>query len=108
MHNATADNAFEVEDARAVEFEAVLDNSGTTTLPPQPKAPRGGTTPTQDGGSRPTRVWKPVSRLVLSFKGKKILLEQCMNALYGSMVASLMFYKKLVKALKSYGFEYNP
>ena len=31
-----------------------------------------------------------------------------MNALYGSMVASFMFYKKLVKALKSYGFEYNP
>jgi hypothetical protein len=41
-------------------------------------------------------------------KGEKILLVRCMNALYGSMVASLMFYKKLVKALKSYGFEYNP
>jgi hypothetical protein len=40
-------------------------------------------------------------------KGEKILLVQCMNALYGSMVASLMFYKKLVKALKPYGFEYN-
>jgi hypothetical protein len=38
-------------------------------------------------------------------KGEKILLVQCMNALYGSMVASLMFFKKLVKALKSYGFE---
>jgi hypothetical protein len=41
-------------------------------------------------------------------KGEKVLLVKCMNALYGSMVASLMFYKKLVKALKSYGFEYNP
>jgi hypothetical protein len=41
-------------------------------------------------------------------KGEKILLVQCMNALYGSMVASLMFYKKLVKALKLYGFQYNP
>jgi len=41
-------------------------------------------------------------------KGEKILLVQCMNALYGSMVASLMFYKKLVTALKTYGFEYNP
>ena len=40
-------------------------------------------------------------------KGKRILLVQCMNALYGSMVALLMFYKKLVLALKSYGFEYN-
>jgi hypothetical protein len=41
-------------------------------------------------------------------KGEKVLLVQCMNALYGSMVASLMFYKKLVAALKSYGFECNP
>jgi hypothetical protein len=41
-------------------------------------------------------------------KGEKVLLVQCMNALYGSMVASLMFYKKLATALKSYGFEYNP
>ena len=31
-----------------------------------------------------------------------------MNTLYGSMVALLMFYKKLVAALKSYGFEFNP
>ena len=41
-------------------------------------------------------------------KGEKVLLVQCMNALYGSMVASLLFYKKLVAALKSYGFEFNP
>ncbi len=41
-------------------------------------------------------------------KGEKVLLVQCMNVLYGSMVALLMFYKKLVTALKSYGFEYNP
>ena len=41
-------------------------------------------------------------------KGEKVLLVQCMNALYGSMVASLMFYKKMVAALKSYGFEFNP
>ena len=41
-------------------------------------------------------------------KGKKVLLVQCMNALYRSMVALLMFYKKLVTALKLYGFEYNP
>ena len=33
-------------------------------------------------------------------KGKKVLLVQCTSALYGSMVASLMFYKKLVTALK--------
>ena len=39
--------------------------------------------------------------------GKRILLVQCLNALYGSMVALLMFYKKLVLALKLYRFEYN-
>ena len=33
---------------------------------------------------------------------------QCMNALYGSMVASLIFYKKLVAAFMSYGFKFNP
>jgi hypothetical protein len=53
---AAADDAFEVEDTEAVEFEAILDNSGLTTPPPQPKAPRGGTTLTQDGDGRPTRV----------------------------------------------------
>ena len=37
-------------------------------------------------------------------KGERILLVQCMDALYGSMVASLMFYKKLASALKLYGF----
>ena len=40
-------------------------------------------------------------------KGKKLLLVQCMNALYRSMVALLMFYKKLVSALKLYGFKHN-
>ena len=46
--------------------------------------------------------------VTINKKGEKVLLVQCMNALYGSMVASLMFYKKLVAALKSYGFEFNP
>ena len=59
-----------VEDTGAVEFEATLGNLDLTTLLPQPKTPRGVTTPTQDGGGRPTRVQKPVSRLVPSFKGK--------------------------------------
>ena len=31
-----------------------------------------------------------------------------MNALYRSMVASLMFHKKLATALMSFGFKYNP
>jgi hypothetical protein len=33
---AAANDAFEVEDTEAVEYEAILDNSGLTTLPPQP------------------------------------------------------------------------
>jgi hypothetical protein len=31
-----------------------------------------------------------------------------MNALYGTMVASLLFYKKFVTSLKKQGFELNP
>jgi hypothetical protein len=56
-------NAFEVEEAEAVEFEPVSDNLGTATLPPQ-------STPTRESDGRPIRVRKPVSRLVPSFKGK--------------------------------------
>ena len=29
-------------------------------------------------------------------KGEKTLIVQCMNALYGTMVASLLYYKKFV------------
>ncbi len=41
-------------------------------------------------------------------KGEKILIVQCLNALYGTMVASLLYYKKFVKSLKSHGFKLNP
>ena len=41
-------------------------------------------------------------------KGEKVLLVQCMNALYGTMVASLLFYKNFVTSLKKQGFEKNP
>ena len=41
-------------------------------------------------------------------KGEKTLLVQCMNAQYGSMIASVLFYKKLVASLKSNGFDSNP
>ena len=33
---------------------------------------------------------------------------QCMNALYGTMVASLLYYKKFVRGLKREGFILNP
>ena len=41
-------------------------------------------------------------------KGEKVLLVQCMNALYGTMVASLLFYKNFVASLKKEGFVLNP
>jgi hypothetical protein len=38
-------------------------------------------------------------------KDKKQLLVQCLTALYGTMVALLLYYKKFVKSLKSKGFK---
>ena len=52
-----------------------------------------------------SKVYSPY--ITTNKKGEKVLLVQCINALYRSMVASLVIYKKLVLALKSYGFEYN-
>jgi hypothetical protein len=38
--------------------------------------------------------------LYLSFNksGQKVLLVQCLNAMYGTMVAALMYYKKFVRS----------
>ena len=41
-------------------------------------------------------------------KGMKQLLVQCQNALYGTMVASLLYYRKFTKSLVSVRFEINP
>jgi hypothetical protein len=41
-------------------------------------------------------------------KGLKQLLVQCQNALYGTMVASLLYYQKLVKSLMYIDFVINP
>ena len=44
-------------------------------------------------------------------KGVKQLLVQCQNALYGTMVASLLYYRKFTKSLTDVGFKinlYNP
>ena len=41
-------------------------------------------------------------------KGVKQLLVQCQNALYGTMVASLLYYRKFTKSLTDIGFEINP
>jgi hypothetical protein len=41
-------------------------------------------------------------------KGTKQLLVQCQNAIYGTMVASLLYYRKFCKSLTEKGFEFNP
>ncbi len=41
-------------------------------------------------------------------KGTQQLLVQCQNALYGTMVASLLYYHKFTKSLMSIGFKINP
>jgi len=41
-------------------------------------------------------------------KGNKQLLVECLNALYGTMVASLLYYQKFTASLTSYGFKPNP
>jgi hypothetical protein len=41
-------------------------------------------------------------------KGNKQILVECLNALYGTMVASLLYYEKFTKSLKASGYEMNP
>jgi Reverse transcriptase (RNA-dependent DNA polymerase) len=41
-------------------------------------------------------------------KGNSLLLLECMNAIYGTMVASLLYYEKFCNTLRSHGFELNP
>jgi hypothetical protein len=40
--------------------------------------------------------------------GQKALIVECLKAVYGTMVAALLYYKKFVKSLKSKGFKLNP
>jgi hypothetical protein len=51
-------------------------------------------------------VYKPY--VTTDKKGVKQLLVQCKNALYGTMVASLLYYRKFTKSLIDIGFEINP
>ena len=41
-------------------------------------------------------------------KGNKQILVECLNALYGTMVASLLYYEKFTKSLKDQGYKVNP
>jgi hypothetical protein len=40
--------------------------------------------------------------------GQKVLIVECLNAVYGTMVAALLYYKKFVESLKSQAFKLNP
>ncbi len=40
--------------------------------------------------------------------GQKVLIMECLNAVYGTMVAALLYYKKFVKSLVKQGFKLNP
>ncbi len=40
--------------------------------------------------------------------GQKVLIVECLNAIYGTMVAALLYYKKFVKSLTKQGFKLNP
>ncbi len=42
--------------------------------------------------------------VMIGKNGIKQLLVECLNALYGTMVASLLYYKKFTKSLKTKGF----
>jgi hypothetical protein len=46
--------------------------------------------------------------VTLDKKGVKQLLVQCQNAIYGAMVASLLYYRKFVKSLTDIDFFINP
>ena len=48
------------------------------------------------------------SYITTDSKGNKQLIVQCQNALYGTMIASLLYYHKFVKSLTDIGFELNP
>ncbi len=39
---------------------------------------------------------------------QKVLIVECLNAIYSRMVAALLYYKKFVKSLTKQGFKLNP
>jgi hypothetical protein len=40
--------------------------------------------------------------------GQQVLIIECLNAVYGMMVAALLYYKKFAKILFKEGFKFNP
>ena len=52
------------------------------------------------------KVYEPY--VVINKRGEKSLLVECHNAIYGTMVAGLLYYRKFTSSLKERGFEMNP
>jgi hypothetical protein len=46
--------------------------------------------------------------ILFNKSGQKVLFVQFLNALYGTMVAAFLYYKKFVKSLTKQGFKLNP
>ena len=46
--------------------------------------------------------------VTLDKKGNKQLIVPCLNAIYGMMMASLLYYRKFCKSLTDKGFIFNP
>jgi hypothetical protein len=40
--------------------------------------------------------------------GQTVLIVECLNTIYGTMVAALLYYKKFVTSLTKHGFKLNP
>lgn len=51
-------------------------------------------------------VYKPY--VMIDKQGNKQLLMECLNALYGTMFASLLYYQKFTSSLKQHGYKMNP
>ena len=51
-------------------------------------------------------VYKPYVKI--GRNGIKQLIVQCQNAIYGTMIASLLYYRKFCKSLTDRDFEFNP
>jgi hypothetical protein len=52
------------------------------------------------------KVYEPY--VIINKRGEKSLLVECHNAIYGTMVAGLLYYRKFTSSLKVRGFEMNP
>jgi hypothetical protein len=44
-------------------------------------------------------------QLTTDKSGQKVLIVECLNAIYETMIAALLYYKKFVKSLTKHGFK---